>query len=156
MPLLFCFFLALAAPADASVKIDLDFEAARAILALPGTHPSDDDLQRIAALPGVEALIRHGARFTPDTYTREHFIAGLRAFAAGHDPQPDPFVFKRVRERLNETRSLVRGIEADPEKFKADLIARMKPYTPPGEYQTKLTLVAGGSSDGFSPGRGQL
>ena len=156
MPLLLVLFLATAAPAEPVIEVELDIEAARAILAALGSNPADEDLERIASLPGVEALIKQGARFSPDTYTRANFIAGLRTFAAGQAPKPDPFNFARIQTRSAETAALLRSIESDPEAFKRDLIARMKTYAPAGSYDTRLTLVAGGSSDGFSPGRGQL
>ncbi|HEU4522590.1 MAG TPA: DUF5700 domain-containing putative Zn-dependent protease, partial [Thermoanaerobaculia bacterium] len=44
----------------------------------------------------------------------------------------------------------------NPDKFRRDVIARMRPYAPDGDFKSSLTLVAAGSSDGFSPGRGQL
>ena len=142
-------------PAAAAITINIDLDAARAILALPGTTSSEAELEAIASLPGVEALIRQGARFNPQ-HTKENFVAGLRDFAAGRDPQPDPFRFTRVRERLTETRALVKRIEQDPDVLRRDVIARMRPYAPDSDFTTTLVLIAGGTSDGFSPGRGHL
>jgi hypothetical protein len=73
--------------AGPTITIDLDFEAARAILMLPATDPSPARLEEIAALPGTQALIRQAARFSPES-TEANFIAGLSEFAAGRNPSP--------------------------------------------------------------------
>lgn len=156
MRALFCFAILLLAPgAAAGIDLKLDFDVATAILNLPGTSPSAEELEKIAAMPGVQALIRQGARFNKQS-TTDNFIAGLRSFAAGEDPSPDPFSFARVRDRLTATRALLKRIESDPDALRRDVIGRMAPYTPEIDFAPTLTIITAGTSDGFSPGRGHL
>jgi hypothetical protein len=138
-----------------TMRVTVDVETAKAILSVAGRDVTDAEIDRIVALPGVQALIRHGTRFSPGQ-TDDNFRAALRALSANRDPNPDPFAFARLRQRLNATHLLLARIEKNPGKFSDDVIARMRPYAPDIDFEAKLTLIASGTSDGFAPGRGQL
>ncbi len=133
------------------VTLELDFESASAVSALlERDSVSDEDLDRVFELPGVQALVRQTRRFD-DAATEAAFKTTLRAVVRGDTPSPDPFNFTGVRDRLEEIRPAIRWLEANHEKLAADLADRIGRYSP-GEdiLRVPVFLVVGGTSDGWA------
>ncbi len=146
-----------AGPRPAQVSLAFDLSAAEAQVALFDRNTvTREDVAALLDHPAVLAMIRQTARFDPAA-TEERFVESLWQALNGRAPDPDPFRFQTVRERLGEIRESLSLLTSRRAPFVAAIRERLAAYTPPGvEFETTLRGVVGGTSDGWAPGDGDF
>jgi len=134
------------------IKITLDTESARATLdSLGKKEIPEGELALIAGLAGNQGLIRQASRFDKRV-TDENFKLALKEMVEKGTKEPDTFAFKRLKERLVATRTLLDRIEKNPKELTGEVTQRILKYTPAGvAVDVKVYFIVGGTSDGFAP-----
>ena len=143
---------AAAAGSESGARISFDFKAADAMVEILGGSASMD-AAAVADLPGNVRMIEHQHRFDASA-TRERLIENIRELAAGKKVSADTFLLeKRSRARLEATRGMLARLRANPEKFAAELRARIGRYLPADlTFPVQVYVIVGGNSDGFADG----
>lgn len=139
-------------PAERDLTISFDYESARAVLDLFDAETvTDEEIRRVAELPGNRSLIRQAARFSPGA-TEQKFRESLKAIVETGRVEDDVFAFSSVKKRLEKIRFLIQEIEKDPERLKAAVAGRIRDYIPGGlTVEANVYFILGGTSDGFVP-----
>lgn len=138
-----------------NIKISFDSESARAVLdVLGGKAVSDEELTRIAKLPGNQGLINQAARFDKQA-TEENFKSGLKQIVETGSIKTDPFYLSTVKSRRVAVDAVLNEIERNPQKLIDEITGKISQYSPAAglSMEVKIYLIAGGTSDGFAPDR---
>jgi hypothetical protein len=146
-----CLWATVAAAAP-RVRIAIDYETAERTLALlEDPAVTRESVEELIALPGTRGLIEHAAGMDRRR-TKEAFVTSLLAVARKKPPpMDDGFGLAGVLERRDQVRGLLAAIRADPAGFTAAVSGRLAAYMPVSvSLDTKVYLVVGGGSDGFT------
>jgi hypothetical protein len=136
---------------EKNLKINLDFQCARAIVdLLERNRVGDDDLSRIAGLSGNQRLIKKVAGYN-STATPETFKKTLRQTVENQSLSEDPFDWQSVKKNLPQIRLLINRIEKEQAAFFSELESLIQPYTPPDlKADITATFLVGGGALGFT------
>ncbi len=137
--------------AENNLKIQIDFQSARAIVNLmKQNRVSDDELNRVAELKGNQKLIKKIAGNNLNE-TTETFKKTLRQAIENQKIAEDRFDWQSVRKNLPEIQTLTDQIENNKAAFLADIKRLIQPYTPKDlKGEVTATFLVGGGSLGFA------
>jgi len=134
------------------LELIFDTASAHSVLdVLTGSAPAtSEELARVAALPGIQAQIRHHSRFRA-SFTTASFVEALGRAARGEPLGDDPWDLATARERLIQTRDLLAKVEASPQALSDAIATRLTAFIPSGRAaRVNVHFIVGGGSDGFA------
>ncbi|WHI44718.1 hypothetical protein [Microbulbifer sp. VAAF005] len=98
-------------------NITIDFESAdRLVDILSGDKVSDDQLDKLVSLQGIQATIHQTSRFDSKANT-ESFRSSLIDVVEGNPVKNDPFRFQQLNERLSEVEDILKIIKSNPQQY---------------------------------------
>ncbi|WP_444959072.1 DUF5700 domain-containing putative Zn-dependent protease [Microbulbifer sp. ZKSA002] len=132
-------------------KITIDFESAdRLVDILSGDKVSDNQLDKLMSLQGIQATIHQTSRFD-NKASAESFRSSLIDVVEGNPVKNDPFRFQQLNERLSEVEDILKIIKRNPQQYLNSVKRGIGDYSPKDiSFDTNIFMVVGGTSDGWA------
>ncbi|AWF79451.1 hypothetical protein BTJ40_00635 [Microbulbifer sp. A4B17] len=111
---------------------------------------SDQQLEKLVNLPGIQATIYQTSRF--DSRASEKlFRSSLIDAVEGKPLLDDPFRLQKLKEKLPEVESIISILKEDPQQYLNEIRKGIGAYSPKDiSFDANIFIVVGGTSDGWA------